>query len=310
MSAPHYILRNYRPDDFNSYVQLHVEAERLDGAGYCTSPRVLREGLGRPNYSPESDLFVAEAGGKVIGYMNVTPELGIGRVVLNCLVHPEYRRKGLATRLYYDAERRASSLGARVVQGSIPGDNVAARNLLSGLGFRLARRFLELRLELSEVEMVDAKHIALDCRPLRRGEEDKLAEIQNRSFAGTWGYHPNTVEEIAYRVGLSDCCPEGIILVYEGGQPVGYCWATIDVEGNTAAGTRKGRIHMLGVVPDYRGKGLGRRALLAGLSYLGGRGIEVAEVTVDSENKEACALYESVGFKIWSTTAWYEKALD
>ena len=253
MSESHCTVRNYSPDDFNSYVQLHVEAERLDKAGHCTSPRVLREGLGRPNYSPENDLFVAEVEGVVKGCMNLTPELGIGRVVLNCLVHPEYRRKGLATQLYYSALRRASSLGARVVQGCIPEDNVAARNLLSGLGFRLARHFLELGLKLSEVQLVDAEHIALDCRPLRRGEEDKLVEIQNRSFTGTWGYHPNTVEEIAYRVGLSDCCPEGIILVYEGGQPVGYCWATIDVEGNAAAGTRKGRIHMLGVVPDYRG---------------------------------------------------------
>jgi mycothiol synthase len=310
MSVPHYILRNYRPGDFNSYVQLHVEAERLDRAGHCTSPRVLREALGRPNYSPENDLFVAEREGKVIGYVNVTPELGIGRVVLSCLVHPEHRRKGLATRLYYDAVRRASSLGARVVQGSIAEGNVAARNLLSRLGFRFARRFLELRLELSEVQGLDAGDIACACRPLRRGDEAKLTEIQNRSFAGTWGYHPNTVEEIAYRVSLSDCCPEGIILVYEGDQPVGYCWATIDAEGNTAAGTRKGRIHMLGVVPDYRGKGLGRHALLAGLSYLGGRGIEVAEVTVDSENKGACVLYVSVGFKIWSTTAWHEKAVD
>lgn len=310
MSESHCTVRNYSPADFDSYVQLHVEAERLDKAGHCTSPHVLREGLGRPNYSPENDLFVAEVEGVVKGCMNLTPELGIGRVVLNCLVHPEYRRKGLATRLYCEAVRRAASLEARVVQGCIPEDNVAARNLLSGLGFRLARHFLELGLKLSEVQLVDAEHIALDCRPLRRGEEDKLAEIQNRSFAGTWGYHPNTVEEIAYRVSLSDCCSEGIILVYEGDQPVGYCWATIDLEGATAAGTRKGRIHMLGVVPDYQSKGLGRRALLAGLSYLGSRGIEVAEVTVDSENKEACALYESVGFKIRSTTAWYEKALD
>jgi len=310
MGAPNYIIRNYRTGDFNSYVQLHVEAERLDGAGHCTSPRVLRERLGRPNHSPESDLFVAEAGGKVIGYMSVTPELGIGRVVLNSLVHPEYRRKGLATQLYCHAARRASSLGARVVQGSIAEDDVAARNLLSRLGFRFVRRFLELRLELSEAQLVDGEHFALGCRPLRRGEEDKLVEIQNRSFAGTWGYHPNTVEEIAYRVSLSDCCPEGIILIYEGDQPVGYCWATIDEEGNKAAGTRKGRIHMLGVVPDHRGKGFGRRALLAGLSYLAGGGIEVAEVTVDSENTEACALYESVGFKTWSTTAWYENELD
>jgi len=64
------------------------------------------------------------------------------------------------------------------------------------------------------------------------------------------------------------------------------------------------------VDPDYRDSGIGKQALLAGLAHLRSKGIEVAELTVDSQNPAACALYESGGFKISSTSAWYEKTLD
>jgi mycothiol synthase len=305
-----YVIRNYRAGDFDSYVELHVDAERADKAGHRTSTRLLGEILGRPDYSPEDDIFVAEAGGEVIGCLNLTPELGIGRVVLECLVHPEHRRRSLATRLYSSAVSRASDLGARVVQAAVPEDNIAARSLASRLGFTFARRFLELTLKLPETQLPGVGQVAPGCRPLRRGEEGTLAEIQNRSFAGTWGYHSCTVEEVAYRAGMSDCYPGGIVLISEADQPAGYCWTTIDTAGNTGTQPSKGRIHMLGVLPEHRGKRLGKRVLLAGLSCLEARDIELAEITVDSENIEACALYESVGFKTHSTTEWYEKALD
>ena len=66
---------------------------------------------------------------------------------------------------------------------------------------------------------------------------------------------------------------------------------------------------MMGVDPNYRGKGLGKAVLLAGLTYLKGKEIKLAQLTVDSENKAACSLYKSVGFETRSTTVWYEKAL-
>ena len=309
MSNPPYVIRNFRPDDFGSYVQLNVEAEELAPTGRCTSPQALAQWLRRPNHLPEQDLFIAEAAGKVIGYIDVRPELGIGRAVLDCLVHPEHRRKGLATELFYHASRRAGELGARVVHVNVPEDNVAAKGLLSELGFGFVRRFLDLRLELSKVHLLAGEQVVLPCRHLQRGEEDKLTQIQNRSFAGTWAYNPNTVEEIAYRLGLIGCSPEDVILVFQGDKPVGYCWTAMNL-GEDAAGTNKGRILMLGVDPDYRGKGIGKRALLAGLAHLKSKGIEAADLTVDSENAAACALYESVGFKISSTSAWYEKTLD
>ena len=310
MSALPYIIRNFRPEDFVSYVQLNVEAEELDPTGRCTSAQVLSEALGRPNYVPGENLFVAEAAGKVVGYIDVRSELGIGRAVLDCLVHPEHRRKGLATELFHHAGRRAREVGARVVHVPVLEENAAGKGLLAKLGFGFVRRFLELKRELSEVHLPETEQGALSSRHLQAGEEDKLTRIQNRSFAGTWGYNPTGVEDIVYRLNMIGCSPEDVILIFAADRPVGYCWTLVDPEASAAAGTNVGRIYMLGVDPDYRGSGIGKQALLAGLAHLKSKGIEVAELTVDSQNPAACALYESGGFKISSTSAWYEKTLD
>ncbi|GAG42086.1 unnamed protein product, partial [marine sediment metagenome] len=133
------------------------EAEELDPTGRCTSAQALSEALGRPNYVPGEDLFVVEAAGKVVGYIDVRSELGIGRALLDCLVHLGHRRKGLATELFHHAGRRAREVGARVVHVNVPEDNVAAQGLLAKLGFGFVRRFLELKQELSEVHLPETE---------------------------------------------------------------------------------------------------------------------------------------------------------
>jgi len=308
MSKFAYTIRNYRPADFDDYIRLNIEAEKLEPSGRCISPQVLSENLGRPNYSPERDLFIGEIAGNMVGYIDVAPELGIGRVILNCWVHPQHRRRGLATKLLGYAMGRAKELGANATHVNIPQDNTVARNVLSKLGFRLLRRFLELRLDITQVRWQDIDQTAFSCRHLRRGEEDRLTQIQNRSFAGTWGYNPNTVEEIVYRTNLSGCFPEDVVVAYDGDKPIGYCWARIIYKA--ATGERKGQIFMLGVDPDYRGKGVGKGVLLAGLDYLKSKGLPVAELTVDGRNRAACSLYRSVGFKTWMSSLWYEKVIN
>lgn len=309
MSAS-YTIRNYQPADFDKYLRLNIEAEKLEPSGRYISPQVLTENLGRPNYFPEQDLFIVKIAGNLVGYMDVLPELTIGRVILNCWVHPEHRRQGITTKLLDDAIHRAKELGAKVAHVEIPQDNAVAKSVLSQLGFRFVRRFLHLRLDIAKVCRQDIEQAALDCRHLQRGEEDKLTQIQNRSFAGIWGYNPNTVETITYWTNLSSFSPEGVILTCDGDKVTGYCWTEITAEGEAAIGERKGRIFMLGADPDYRGKGVGKRVLLAGLAHLKNKGLPVAELTVDSENNVACALYRSVGFEVRTSSLWYEKAIN
>jgi len=309
MSNPLYTIRNYQPTDFDKYLRLNIEAENLEPRGRHISAQALAEDLSKPNYSPEQDLFLAEIDKNLIGYMNINPELKIRRVILDCWVHPDHRRRGLATKLLGYATKRAKELGAKTGRVNIPEKDVIAKKVLPRFGFRLVRQFLELRLDIAKAHWQSIDQTSLEYRQFKRGGEDKLAQLQNRCFAGSWGYNPNTVEEIIYRTTLSNCSPEDIILACDGDKPIGYCWSIIEPEENTPSGKSKGRIYMLGVDPGYRGKGIGKLILLAGLSCLKNKEIRIAKLTVDSENKAACALYQSVGFEICSTTLWYERAL-
>ena len=125
-NSPHAV-RNYRPADFNSYVRLNIEAERLEPVGRRVSPQVIAEQLGRPGYSPERDLFLVETAGNIVGYMGEVPELAIGRVILDCWVHPEHRRAGLARRLLACAIHRAEEARAGLAQVSILEDNLVGK---------------------------------------------------------------------------------------------------------------------------------------------------------------------------------------
>ena len=303
-----YAIRSYRPADFDKYCQLNIEVGTPEPTGRFTSPQLLREGLYRPNYSPEQNLFIVEAAGNLVGYMGVTPEVEIGRVILTCLIHPDHRRRGLASKLLGYAIHRARELGAKVAHVNILQGNVAAKSVLSRRGFRFVRRFLELRLDISQVQWQGSGQSTIKYRNLKYGEEDRLAQLQNRSFSGMWGYNPNTVEEIAYGTNLSGCSPEDVVLAYEEDKAAGYCWTRVTCDAVT--GERKGQIFMLGVDPDYRGRGVGSGVLLAGLSYCRNKGLQVAELTVDSRNKAACSLYQSVGFKVRASSLWYEKLID
>jgi mycothiol synthase len=281
------------------------KGERNSGS---TQSQDLIETLGRPHHSPQSNLFVAEKAGDIIGCTDLTVELSIGRVVLSCLVHPEYRGRGFAARLIDRAIGRARELKVGRVHVNIPEDNLGARKLFANMGFRCIRRFLEMDLDLSRPR-VPMGRVSPRCRHLKIGEEDKLVRIQNRSFADTWGFNPNTVEEIAYRLRLPNCGPEDVLLACDGDTVVGYCWTRLYVGKDKPKRGGKGRIYMLGVDPNHRGKGIGKDVLLAGLSYLRGRNLGIVELTVDSKNEAARALYRSGGFRVRTRSLWYERAL-
>jgi len=234
MSNPDYIIRNYGPEDFDKVVQLAAQVEGIEGACSCTSSQDVVESLGRPNHFPEDNLFVAEMAGDIVGYLDVMPELNIGRGVLSYLVDPGHWTRGFATRLVELAIDRARELKVKRAHVNIPQDGEMAKRLFSKMGFGFVRRFLELRLDLSEARTPKINQATYPCRCLRRGEEDRLVEIQNRSFAGTWGYSPNTIEDIVYLTGLRHCSLEDIILAWDADRPVAYCWT------KTSPGARGG----------------------------------------------------------------------
>lgn len=309
MSTNFFSIRNYRPSDFENYARLHREAGEYDQSGHVVSKQRLTEDLGHPSFHPENDLFVAEQNGRLIGSVSAFLEPGIERALLDTLVYPLVRRKGIATELMRHGIQHAKAEGIKRIQICIPENNIACKKMANRLGLRFVRYFIGYKLDLTTHQLPDVTAKEYIIRSLRPGEEEALTTLQNRSFRGVWGFNPNTLEEIYYRVNLPSCSPEDVIMIYLEDKPVAYCWTRIDHEANTKRRRNAGEIHMLGVDPDYRKKLLGRNVLLAGLSHLKSKGIDIVDLTSDGDEPAAPALYESVGFERYLRTEWYEKKL-
>lgn len=302
-----YVVRSYRTVDFTAYSSFLAEVNEVEPGASHVFMTHLREELLRPNHYPQKDLFLVECAGRIVACLDITREIKIGRVILCCRVHPAHRRRGLASRLLTYTRRRSQEAGARVAHVYTREDNHAALTVLDCLGFRPIRRFIHLRINLSDWHMPDMKPNNSQIRHLKAGEEEKLARLQNRSFAGSWGFCPNSTEEIIYRTHLSQCSPEDIILAGDGDLPVAYCWTRHCTYSKTG---RTGQILMLGVDPAYRGREWGRKLLIAGLSYLKSKNTSLVELTVDSENRIARELYDSIGFEIFAHGVWHEKEIS
>jgi len=263
----------------------------------------------RPGYNVRQDLFFAEANGIMVGFINVIPELGINRAVLDYAVDPSQDLKPVLTALAQPALKRAKQVGAAVAHMGIPALEMEPVAVIQSLGFQPVRRFCDLQLNISETDLEGADKMDWGYRYLKDSDVQLLSDIQNRCFAGEWGYNPNTVEDTAWQLKVRNNCPEDIILALDEGEVIGYCWTESECGLEPTTVLRKGRVYMLGVAPRYRGKGLGKQLLRAGLLHLKNQGRELIEITVDTQNTVAIALYQWLGFKICREIAFYEKGL-
>ena len=302
-----FTIRNYRHSDLDEYARLRMEPERTGPRRFPGSAQAAIRSMQAQGAAPEQNIFVVEMGGKLEGYLELVPEHGISRVLLDCWIAPGHRRRGMAARLFQRALRRTGELGLKTIHVSADESNATARAVLSRLGFHPARLFLEMCVDIAGLDEHALREAAGACRRMQRGEEHKLAELQNLAFGGGWGYNPNSVEEVRRRNSLCISGADDVLFACEGDNIAGYCWTGSYFE---ETGENTGKIFMLGVNPKMRGRRVGKIALLAGMAHLKDKGARCVQLTVDSENKTALALYGSLGFRRCAASIMYEKEVS
>lgn len=309
MPAQPYSIRNYSSEDFESFVTFCVETELLGMKEDRTISSLIKKKFQKPYYSPDQDLFLALWKEQIVGFLDMIPELRIGRIILDGFILSPHRCQGLATQLFYNALERARRAGGKVLHVCVPEEAHVCISFLKKLSFSPVRRFYDLELALSRVDAKKFFIQGIRVRNLKPGEEDLLADIQNQCFTGSWGFCPNTVEETKFYLEWTGTQMKDVIAAESRGSKdiIGYCW-THRVSREDSA-RKRGRIHMFGVHPEYRGKGLGKRLLLQGLKYLKMKGAEVAELTVDTQNRPAHTIYQSLGFEPIASKLWLEKKI-
>lgn len=266
----------------------------------------MRESLNRPGGNPELNCLVAETNQLIVGYAILVPEKPIGRVVVEGGVLPAYRFSGVGEALLEATLSLSVKSSVNVVHISVAQNNQLSQNFLEQRNFSKVRTHHEMRWKGNSVHRPPLPS-GFDIRSFRIGDELLLTQLQNAAFNQSWGFCPNSVEEIAYRTRLSRCDPDGIIFITKDTEAAAYCWTTSSENSNQVIGV----ISMTGVSPSYRGLGLGQIVLLEGMRHLSNqKGARTIELSVDSENRPALLIYKSAGFQVASETIWYERNLS
>ena len=91
--------------------------------------------------------------------------------------------------------------------------------------------------------------------------------------------------------------PDGFLLHEIDGRVAGFCWTKIHRDTQPAMG----EIYVIATHPDFHGRGLGRGLTVSGLRSIADRGITTAMLYVDSANRPAVKMYESLGFHLHRT---------
>lgn len=309
MSTDPCVIRNYCSADLEEYVEFHTDAESICRSEDTFLVAALKDESRAPIDFSESDFFLARARGAIVGSCRIVPEVAIDRAVLRLLLRPGPPSREVASELLRSALERAGDLNVNRVHADLREQDSDARDLFAGLGFRPIRRYTDMALDLDPGSIAEPEQKSLSFRSLEPGMEREFTQLQNRVFAGSWGFCPNTTPEIIQQLGVAGHGHEGVILAYHEEKAAGYCWTAHVSRWDRKGETALGRIHMMGVTPELRGRGLSRDILWAGLKHLANKGVQTVELTMDNENEAACSLYKGAGFRPKTALIWYEKRM-
>jgi mycothiol synthase len=146
----------------------------------------------------------------------------------------------------------------------------------------------------------------VSVRAFRPGQDETAWLVaNNRAFAG----HPDQGgwdrETLLTREREPWFDPAGFLLHELDGRVAAWCWTKV----HAAAHPPLGEIYVIGVDPEFQGRGLGRALAWAGLDHLAGRGLTTGMLYVDGDNTPALALYRSLGFTLHQVDRTYRADL-
>jgi mycothiol synthase len=295
-------------EDVDLLVPLYAAMGLADHPNYIFSGEEIEDDLRHSWVDPAADTLLGiTADGVAAAYGLVVLMPGKETLVRSILfggVHPDFRGKGVGRQLMRWQEGRALQQLA-TVDLTLPGwimlyaDDRSQRTqrLALSSGFRPARYFTGLSRVLADPIPDLTLPAGVRIEPYRAEHSTAALEAKNAAFRDHWGSQPMTVEQWESMLGLSVFRPELSFLALAGDEVVGFLTTEVNEDDWERQGYSSGYIPLVGVVREWRRKGVAPALLARAFAAFRDAGLERAALDVDSDNPTgALGLYTGMGF--------------
>ena len=280
-----------------------------------TAEELILQEQGNPSFDSEGR-FIAELEGRPVGvvHANVDKFREESRGFIRLDVLREFRGSGIQQQLLETALTELKARGMTVAQAQADSRELNYIELLERSGFADIRVVSMMEMDLANVpqNIRENKEVAISF--LQKDREDDirlLTWLGNETFKEQFNFRSDTVEEVRHYL-RSDLYfkQKEVFFAVIGDERVGYIGVGIDEKYNLEKHVKAGVIFTIGVLQDYRRRGIGAKLMLHGLETLKADGMTKALLGVDDYNPtKAIKLYEKVGFSVKKKDFVFEREL-
>ncbi len=254
--------------------------------GYLgVSPDDIRESVLAADSRSDCAFRLALEGNRLVGAMGIDFDEAIGRAWLYGPVVTAEAWTQTADALY-EAVRLIVPAGVEEHEMFVDAENANCRAFAERHGLAFVKEmaiFTIMPERLAALPKDSAERWAM-VRPWADEFTDWFVALHERLF-------PSSNYTLGYMLGERDKGAAFLVLL-DGERPAGYFFGRVEPESGQAY------VDLLGVDEAYRGRGIGRRLMHAGLAHLRAMpGLQQVNLTVDAANHPAQQLYFSLGFE-------------
>jgi mycothiol synthase len=286
-------VRTFEPDDADAVRRIMEASLAVDAI-----PGFLANDIDRAMIRVVPDpggTVVAIEDGAIVGYCTPNHD--------DLTVLPGARRRGHGRRLIAAASEVVGARGGDVLQLYVPPHLPASVAFAEAMGMVHRSSLWQFQLPMTAAEAVPApafppEVVVRTWDDTRDVDYEAWSAFMLRAFQGhptPMHWTPALIRHVHDAPGFD---PGGVLLVADAAKPdalVAFCRVEV-ADPEAPAGQRTGDVGLIGVLPEWRRRGLGRELLRWSVRTLRDRGVGLIELSVEAANDRATALYRAHGF--------------
>lgn len=273
--------------DINTLEKLCIERDKV--ALKLEIDYKLSRAKGKGDTLKNLNEFMCYYDNQLIGYAGIG-QFGGTDLEVNGMVHPDYRRRGIFTRLISLAKDEWKKREGTKLLLLSDNKSVSGQAFIKVTGASFYNAEYEMFLKNDPKENSKPKHVVLRKAT---NKDARDIEFQNSMYFNT----PMREENIPMPE-EEEKCGTTTYLAEINNKIIGK------VNVGISEGT--GGIFGLGIMTEYRGKGYGRELLILAIEKLQEKSPEHIMLQVAAKNSNALNLYKSCGFQETSTMDYFE----